>query len=132
MDNKTKEFFIEYIETMSEDKFDKLVNKYLDALHSENIFNINYFKTYEGKKWSDISKDDIFYYKSLGWNKDNFNSNTKPKAYNKKWSELSLDERNSALILGYNCSIWDKKECSENPFKKCSRKFDQNKYDMIL
>ena len=117
INEKTKEFFIEYINNMSQSDFDKLVDTYLNSLHSENNPSLNYFTTNVGKSWKNINEEARFYYKKLGWNKDKFNSNSKPKSYRKKWSELSLDERNSALILGYTCSIWNKKECTENPFK---------------
>ena len=120
LDDKTKEFFIEYFtdeENMTSDKFEKLANQYLDFLFNEDAGNKNYFQKYENKNWSDVTDDDKKLYIILGWNKNNFNSNTKPELYNKKWKELSVDERNAAFLLGYNCSIWNNEECLENPFK---------------
>jgi len=71
------------------------------------IRSVAHVCAWDALDWDELYDPEKKAFETLGWSRDNWNSDNGAASSSKDWSELTYNERNAAQALGYNETNWE-------------------------
>jgi hypothetical protein len=71
------------------------------------IRSVAHVCAWDALDWDELYDPEKKAFETLGWSRDNWNSDNGAASSSKDWSELNYKERNAAQALGYNETNWE-------------------------
>jgi hypothetical protein len=71
------------------------------------IRSVAHVCAWDALDWDELYDPEKKAFETLGWSRDNWNSDNGAASSSKDWSELTYNERTAAQALGYNETNWE-------------------------
>jgi hypothetical protein len=77
------------------------------APQPNGIRSVAHVCAWDALDWDELYDPEKRAFETLGWSRDNWNSDNETTSSSKGWFELTRNERNAAQALGFNEANWD-------------------------